>query len=296
MISTVGKYLWIGALATGCVSSRRDAATSDQLQRATNSRWFKLNTETYKGKQDDIFFVDSSLGFYVNGQGKIYRTRDGGRQWHLVLNQPGTYFRTIAMIDKRHGFAGNIGTEYFPNVTDETPLYETIDGGETWHAVQNLPAKSTKGLCAIDIQPTKFINAGKLDQRTIIHAGGRVGGPAQLLRSLDSGRSWSIIDMSPWTAMIVDVRFFDEMNGIVFGGSSSNIEQSHALIVATHDGGKTWTKVYESKRPFEITWKGSFPSRERGYATIQNYNPDPKVDQRLVVRTLDGGKSWEEIP
>ena len=116
---------------------------------------------------------------------------------------------------------------------------------------------------------SRFVNAGKLDERTIVHAGGRVGGPAKLLRSLDGGETWSAIDMTPYTAMILDVKFFDAMNGIVFGASDADVEKSHARILRTDDGGKTWTIAYESKRPFEITWKGSFPTRKVGYATIQ---------------------------
>ncbi len=266
------------------------------LKETAGAQWFKLPTVEFKGKQDDVFFVNADLGFYANGQGKIYRSQDGGNSWQIVLDKPGTYFRALGMVDAKHGYAGNIGTEYFPGVTDETPLYETFDGGQSWQAVANLPGKPVKGICAIDILQTEFINAGVLDKRTVIHAGGRVGSPAQLLRSLDGGKSWTNIDMSPWVAMIVDVKFFDEMNGIVFAGSDAQIANSHALIVATHDGGKTWNKVYESQRPYELTWKGSFPTREVGYATIQNYNPDKAEDQRWVAKTIDGGKTWQELP
>ncbi len=289
----------IGAVFTlisGCAPLRPTAVDSAPLQPAPQAGWFKLPTEAFKGKQDDVFFVNPKLGFYVNGTGKIYRTQDGGLSWKLVLQQKGTYFRAIAMLDEKHGYAGNIGIDYFPNVTDETPLYETLDGGDTWQAVKNLPGTPVKGICAIDIVKTRFINAGELDQRTIIHAGGRVGSPAQLLRSLDGGKNWSKIDMSPWVAMIVDVKFFDEMNGIVFAGSDPEIERSHAVIVATHDGGKTWEKVYQSSRNHEMMWKGSFPSRQVGYATVQNYSADKNEAQRIVVKTKDGGKTWQELP
>ena len=60
-----------------------------------------------------------------------------------------------------------------------------------------------------------------LDQRAVIHAAGRVGGPAHLLRSLDGGASWNSIDMTTHFAAITDVKFFDEMNGIVIGRPSA---------------------------------------------------------------------------
>ncbi|MFZ1564721.1 hypothetical protein, partial [Sphingorhabdus sp.] len=38
--------------------------------------WRKLPTVPYKGKQDDISFVDVEHGWYGNGEGKLYRTTD----------------------------------------------------------------------------------------------------------------------------------------------------------------------------------------------------------------------------
>jgi photosystem II stability/assembly factor-like uncharacterized protein len=261
-----------------------------------DAAWQKLDTVAYRGKQDDIHFIDSLRGWYVNGAGKIYATVDGGKTWSEQLSQSGTYFRTVGFVDAMNGFAGNIGTDYFPNVSDTRPLYRTRDGGKTWRVVESLTEEQVKGLCAIDILHNRFVDAGKLESRVVIHAGGRVGGPAKLLRSLDGGETWQVIDMAPHTAMILDVKFFDAMNGIVFGASDADVQRSHARILRTDDGGKTWKTAYESKRPYEITWKGSFPSRNIGYATVQSYDPDPANSQRYVVKTTDGGKTWRELP
>lgn len=88
--------------------------------------WQKLNTEAYPGKQDDICFINQQTGWYVNGYGRIYQTKDGGNTWTKQLEQKGTFFRCIAFLDSLRGFAGTVGTEYFPNVTDTIPLYKTI--------------------------------------------------------------------------------------------------------------------------------------------------------------------------
>jgi photosystem II stability/assembly factor-like uncharacterized protein len=261
-----------------------------------NAQWFKLPTETYRGKQDDIFFSDAQHGLYVNGIGKIFKTVDGGQHWNTVLHKPGTYFRAVAMVDEQLGFAGNIGTDYFPGVTDTTPLYVTRDGGASWVAAVGIVGPQVKGLCAIDVLKSRFINAGKLEQRTVVHAAGRVGGPAYLMRSLDGGASWTSIDMNLHLAAITDVKFFDEMNGMVIGGDDANIARSHAVVVTTRDGGVTWQRSYTSARPYELSWKVSFPSRKVGYVTVQNYNPDKSVSQRVVAKSVDGGKAWLEIP
>ena len=261
-----------------------------------DTKWQKLETVAYRGKQDDIFFLTTDLGWYVNGGGKIYKTNDGGKTWIEKLSQPGTFFRTVGFVNEKVGFAGNIGTDYFPNVTDTTPLYMTDDGGDTWRAVSSIDGPTVKGLCAIDVLHTKFINSRVLDSRTVIHAGGRVGGPAFLLRSMDGGKTWKSQDVSAHTKMILDVKFFDENRGFIMGASDTDTEKSNALIIATQDGGATWKKVYQSNRPFEITWKASFPTRDVGYVTIQNYNPDKIISQRHIAKTIDGGATWNEMP
>jgi len=255
--------------------------------------WATLPTVPYTGKQDDIVFVDANTGWYGNGAGKIYKTTDGGATWVEVASMTGTYFRALGFVDANHGFAGNIAPGYFPNVTDENVLYETKDGGATWAPVTGLPLPAGTGICAIDIVKDRYVNAGVLDERTIIHAGGRVGGPAVLLRSVDGGATWKAIDLAAHAATLLDVKFFDANNGIVVAGSDREVERSHARILRTTDGGATWSVVYESSRPFEIGWKASFPTREIGYVTVQSYDADSPA--RFVAKTTNGGKSWREL-
>lgn len=286
---SVRRLLAMSVLLMACGQGLASAAS---LSPSEGSHWQKLDTDPYKGKQDDIYFVNQDLGFYINGKGNIWRSNDGGRSWQNVLKQPGTYFRAIGMVDTRHGFAGNIGTDYYPGVTDNTPLYETNDGGDHWAPVAHLPGPAMRGICAIDVLHL----AGQDPSSAIIDAAGRVGGPARLLRSLDGGKTWINIDMTPWLAMITDVKFFDAKHGMVFGGTDVDLAKSHGVVVSTDDGGVHWKRVYESARPSELIWKGAFGSRQVGYATLQNYDTDTKVTQRWVVKTVDGGKRWKELP
>ena len=53
--------------------------------------------------------------------------------------------------------------------------------------------------------------------------------------------------------MILDVHFLDERVGFVAGASDVDIEASHAVVLKTIDGGRSWRRVYESSRKFEIT-------------------------------------------
>jgi photosystem II stability/assembly factor-like uncharacterized protein/pimeloyl-ACP methyl ester carboxylesterase len=265
------------------------SANTSQTSRA---EWRKLNTDKYPGKQDDICFIDENRGWYVNGYGSIYRTRDGGNSWEKQLEKKGTFFRCIAFIDSLRGFAGTVGTDYFPNVSDTIPLYATGDGGKTWNPV-SYKGPYVKGLCAIDMVKEQYINHGNIAFRYHLYAVGRVGSPANMMVSHDNGETW---ESWPVTSgkMLFDIKMFNKENGIACSASSENMEESNALILSTSDGGKTWKQVYQSKRPFECTWKASFPSRETGYVTIQSYHPDTTVKEQRIVKTTDGGKTWTE--
>jgi len=266
------------------------------LAQDVSSAWRKLPTEPFPGKQDDISFVSPSLGWYGNGKGKVFRTQDGGESWSLVFERPGTFVRALGFVDAKRGFLGNIGVGRFPGVEDTTPLLVTDDGGQSWAPANIVDGPTMPGVCAIDIVKQPFIDRGALAERIHIRAGGRVGGPAFLLESLDGGASFVCKDLNAVTGAILDVKFLDEATGFIAGASKANINESSARILKTTDGGKTWRVVFESARPWEITWNLAFPSAKVGYASLQSYNPDQTVTARYVLKTTDGGESWVEQP
>jgi photosystem II stability/assembly factor-like uncharacterized protein len=258
------------------------------------SVWRQLNTGPYRGKQDDISFVTPDLGWYGNGAGKLYRTADGGETWSLIWEKTGTFIRALGFVDADNGFLGNVGTNYYPNVSDTTPLYRTRDGGVTWTPIEADNIGIVAGICGIDILRERRIYQGELRNAAIIHAAGRVGGPATMLRSLDGGESWRVVDLRQHAGMILDLKFFDANIGLVCAASSDDMSQANALILRTSDGGATWREAYRSSRPFENCWKMCFPSRRVGYATVQNYAEG--AADRVLIKTTNGGASWRELP
>ncbi len=281
----------LAALAYSAPLAAEEAAPAPAA--AASGEWRTFATEAYRGKRDSVSFVDDSHGWYGTGAGDLIATKDGGATWEKVASRPGTFVRAVGFVDRQNGFIGNIGTDYYPGVTDTTPLYRTRDGGQTWEAVDTGEA-TIKGVCAIDILSVKRIYQGELQPRTVIHAAGRVGGPTGMLRSVDGGATWNVIDMAPHAGMILDVKFFDEMIGLVFAASHPDPAQAEGLVLRTEDGGKTWKEVYRSGRKLELIWKASFPEGgDTGYATVQSY--DAARATQLVIRSDDKGKTWREI-
>ncbi len=263
---------------------------------AAGGVWQKLKTEAFRGKQDDIFFVSPDVGWYGNGLGKLFQTVDGGATWNQIAHMPGTFIRALGFVDEKVGFMGNVGTEYYPDVTDTHALYKTMDGGKTWSKVQADGIEKVKGICGIHILPRQRIFQGEMREVSVIHAAGRVGGPAYVLRSLDGGAQWTVLNLSEQAGFILDVHFFDEMNGLVCSNAAMGEGKTQAQMLRTSDGGKTWASVYRSGRNTENCWKMSFPSARVGYATVQSYDTDPSADQRVVIKTTDAGRTWTELP
>jgi len=300
---------WIDALESGTRAPWQEPVeTKEEIEAAVNealeklerqsrlAEWTKLPTEPYPGKQDDISFVNPALGFYGNGDGKIFRTKDGGDTWEKVFEQKGTFVRCLAFVDEKHGVMGNIGPGYFPGVTDATVVYRTEDGGTSWTPVTAIEGAPVVGLCAFDVVQVPFVNAGNLDYRPRIVGVGRVGGPTAYIWSDDLGKTWKQGKIPEIGAMAFDVKFLDDKRGFIASATHADVSQSNGLILATDDGGATWREVYRSSRPFEITWKFSFPTNETGYCTLQSYDPDPAKKDRFVVKTGDGGQTWFEQP
>jgi hypothetical protein len=190
----------------------------------------------------------------------------------------------VAFLNSQIGFAGNVGPDYFPNVTDANPLYRSVDGGNSWvDASSSISGVVPTGICGI-----QAVND------SVVYAAGRVGGPPVLIKSVDRGVSWVGSDLSPYCQMILDVWFVSPDTGFVFAGTSLNVAASSARILRTTDGGLSWTDVYTSSRPSEIMWKAWFPSRKIGYASIQSYSTSST--QRYIAKTTDGGENWTELP
>ena len=288
-------YALLAAAAISLAACRTAAPAAPALAPillAADAQWETVTTEAFRGKRDDIHFANAATGFYGTGKGDLFRTDDGGTNWAKVWSKPGTFIRALGFIDADNGFLGNVG-DYYPGVTDTTPLYRTRDGGKSWAPV-DIGGTVVEGICAIDIVKSEAIYQGRLRERVVVHAGGRVGGPAKLLRSLDGGETWSFIDLTGRAGMILDVKFLDADTGFVFAGTDKDNAKSNALILKTSDGGRSWREVYRSARPRELIWKASFATDSIGYATVQSY--DPARAQQVVVKTVDGGETWREVP
>ncbi|UYP32532.1 YCF48-related protein [Pseudomonas sp. Z8(2022)] len=127
------------------------------------------------------------------------------------------------------------------------------------------------------IESPKAVHSLLLD---IVNTGERlvaVGNRGHILYSNDQGQSWQQAKV-PTRQMLTSLFFVDAQHGWVVGHD--------AQILATADGGLTWTKQFEDlerEAPLLDIW---FKDLQTGYA-VGAYG--------ALLETLDGGETWDDI-
>ena len=107
-----------------------------------------------------------------------------------------------------------------------------------------------------------------------------------VLRTVDGGTNWENVSVPNMDKTdFRDVEGFDKNTAIVMGIASP------ARFYKTTDRGQNWKLVYFDDRE-EVFFDGmSFWNKRNGIAFS-----DPVNGRHLLIRTTDGGDTWEEIP
>lgn len=227
--------------------------------------WNSLPNAPTSQRIDDIFFINTDTGVAVTAEGKIYKTSDAGATWSLKLNASGYYMRSVEFLNDSVGFAGSLyGT-----------LYKTIDGGDSWTDISNLLNPNVSGICGLNAVSD-----------TVIYGVGIWSEPAYIIKSTNSGQSWSYTNMSSLAHGLVDVYFFSPDTGFVTGISLND----RAIILYTDDGGASWQTKYTGNDFSTYAWKIQFLNRRDAVVCIASTNGS--TGSEMLV-SADSGMTWQ---
>lgn len=219
-------------------------------------------------RYDDVYFLDENIGWAANGYyASVYKTIDGGKTWVEQLNEStlgsNYYFRNIEFLNSDIGFLGTLNNKFF----------KTIDGGETWNPVTNISPYPVAicGLCTIG--------------SSIVYGCGAYFTPAYIIKSTDSGETWSYIDMSTYANALVEIYFLDENIGFVSGRNDNG-----GTILKTTDGGVTWTEIFNSNIVGEYVWKLQILEANNDviFGSIESVSPN----LGKLIKSTDAGLTW----
>lgn len=232
--------------------------------------WQPLNILSNGSNQrfDDVFFLNETTGWAANGFfAAVYKTTDGGATWVEQLNETDLasnyYFRNIEFLNENIGFLGTLNND----------LFKTLDGGENWTIINNI-SPNPAAICGLETVGV-----------STVYGCGAFFSPSCVIKSIDSGITWTNIDMSAYANALVEITFLTEDIGFVSGRSDNG-----GTILKTTDGGASWTQVFNTNRAGEYVWKLQILKSNPNviFGAVEAVSPN----LGKLIKSIDGGVTW----
>lgn len=272
--------------------------------------WSTAVTQTQQALRS-VDFADHRRAIAVGDNGTALRSMDGGKTWHNVRTDVGEHFSdVVAFSDQRWIMVSNIGS-----------IMQTSNAGAAWK--RDLPSATHAYTSIAAASPDVLVVVG----------GTRDLDSGVIMRSTDAGATWRAID-DPFNGSIshylVAIDFISAERGVIVGNERTSQGMGRGVIMTTSDGGATWTQRLTTQELVEFTdvefasrsnivaitnvGDASTPKiylsydvgaswtfttdddmREAASITMVGAYDGYAVGDSKVLRTIDGGRSWEVI-
>ena len=209
-------------------------------------------------------FFDREHGVAVGEYGNIVRTEDGGESWHTIAPiGSGQRLWDVEYADVDTLFlAGDNGV-----------IARSLNGGKSWRSIQSGGAAASHGFGRVDAQHAWVgYDAGEVAYTT--------NGGKQWVRSLVQGFDEF--------GVIMDVGFADRTTGWAAGGNDF-FGGSIGIIARSNDGGRHWRPQFTVSN---FTFNGLAALDTQTAVAVGSYD---LVGGGLVLRTIDGGNTWQDV-
>ncbi len=201
-------------------------ASGTNIMRTTNSgmSWENvgLNIPPPQGVETNIFAIDQNTALFASYSGSprttyVYRTSNGGANWHLVLSQGSNGFITSIWIKPNsHGFI--VG---WP-VGGRWSLWRTTDAGFTWDSTGEYIPETDPNVWSFE--------------NSMFYLGSNIWFGARgkgIYYSTNDGDTWSLQDLTS--------QGFPYPAGIWFDNAQNGYTSGNLNIVKTTNGGANWS-------------------------------------------------------
>jgi photosystem II stability/assembly factor-like uncharacterized protein len=214
------------------------------------------------GLYSSVNFLNESAGYITTLTGAILKTTDAGNSWKSVTTPTGLALNDLYFVNDNDGWA--VGGKSDCAATGCIPigaiLLRTKDAGDSWESVTVANTKRTELASITFVNPTK----------------GFAVGYSTILETLDGGATWNETTIDDLGAIMKDIKFFGELNGL--------ITCSFGKVVRTHDGGNSWTV------------SNPFPAMGANSLSLPNGSLAYSAGYTTFHKSLDFGKTWTTLP
>lgn len=192
--------------------------------------------------------------------------------WTVQTSGVDASLRGVSAVDDRIAWAsGSKGT-----------VLRTLDGGATWTLIP-VPNET-----ATDFRDIEAFSA---DDAVVM----AIARPAKIYRTKDGGKTWArtFFDDSP--GIFLDgLAFFDDKNGIAIGDPMDG----RFFLIATTDGGETWTPLPPDSRPAAADGEAAFAASGTSLAVLGQDRVWLATGGSVsrVWRSEDRGAHWKAFP
>ncbi|MDL5048014.1 YCF48-related protein [Oscillatoria amoena NRMC-F 0135] len=222
--------------------------------------------------------VDNRVAWVAGSNGHVGRTEDGGNTW--TFNQ----VKDFEELDLRSLYAFDHSRAIIANAGSPAYILATRNGGQTWEVVY-ANSHANAFLDGVD-----FWN----DNEGLIY-GDPIDGRMLLLRTIDGGNSWSVVEQAPLLAQ-GEASFAASGTGIrcvkpnqvviTTGGTMSRVWRSA-------DKGSTWTSISVPVIQGESsTGVFSIGMLQNNWVVVGGDYLQPSKADRHIFYSADGGATW----
>ncbi len=202
-------YRRIGSIL---LRSRDDGRSWRRVPTPPRSRFFAVS------------FTSARDGVLGDDAGRFYATHDGGAAWTLV-HGGGEDLRTFAFLTPTRGFA-------LATPPASTTLYETRDGGRSWHIYARAPVERPLAFTTLGTDRIWIVDMPICPEAVTRR---QPNCPGALVRTADGGRSWQRIALN----MIPGSQALDFATANV-----GYAQDPWSGTFRTGDGGRDWELVH----------------------------------------------------
>lgn len=205
------------------------ATTATGIFKSSNNgeNWIRILPQF--GEFGSSYFLNELTGFAAYDLGYIYETNNGGINWQATILPGYVYAHKIFFTDVNNGYVILDTTSFISRIL------RTTNSGIDWFEINPGLQNHFWSIFFIN-QYTGFIS----------------GEGGSIIKTTDSGNTWTLSWTGGWNVTIRDLHFFDPYAGIACGGNS--------LILKTTNGGFIGIEPISNEIPGKYNLEQNYPN------------------------------------